>query len=134
MVVTMLQNMQKGVAAEGEKQRAAFDKYMCWCKSNAASLGKSIGDANVKVPALQSDIEQSEGAMAASKEAVAKAQTDRAAANAAMKEATAIRGKEAAAFSAEKDKLTSYITALNGAIAALEKGTGSAFLQSDKAV
>merc|ERR1719163_2122569 len=133
MVVTMLQNMQKGVAAEGEKQRAAFDKYMCWCKSNAASLGKSIGDANVKVPALQSDIEQSEGAMAASKAEVAKAQTDRAAADAAMKEATGIRGNEAAAFSAEKDKLTSYITALNGAIAALEKGMGSAFLQSDKA-
>ena len=28
-VVTMLQNMQKKVTAEGEKETALFEKYMC---------------------------------------------------------------------------------------------------------
>ena len=29
-VVTMLQNMQKKVTAEGEKETALFEKYMCY--------------------------------------------------------------------------------------------------------
>ena len=29
-VVTMLQSLQKKVAAEGEKEQELFDKFMCW--------------------------------------------------------------------------------------------------------
>merc|ERR1719258_966061 len=32
-VVTMLQNMQKKIAAEGAKKEEMFDKYMCYCKN-----------------------------------------------------------------------------------------------------
>jgi len=44
-VVTMLQNMQKKVSTEGEKEKALFDKFMCYCKNSDSTLGKSISDA-----------------------------------------------------------------------------------------
>merc|ERR1712008_230851 len=61
------------------------------------------------------------------------AQEDRAAAKAAMAEATAIREKEAAAYAAEKAAADKDIAAVAKAVAALEKGMAGAFLQTDVA-
>jgi hypothetical protein len=44
-VVTMLQSMQKKVAAEGEKEEELFDKFMCYCKNGRGSLEGSIASA-----------------------------------------------------------------------------------------
>merc|ERR1719253_1675415 len=59
-VVTMLQQMQKKVTAEGEKQTQLFDKYVCFCKNSGGDLEKTIADATAKVPAVTSDIEEGE--------------------------------------------------------------------------
>merc|ERR1719197_417520 len=59
-VVTMLQNMQKKVAAEGEKEKELFDKFMCYCKNSDATLGKSIADAENKIPQVGTSIEEGE--------------------------------------------------------------------------
>merc|ERR1712037_475163 len=67
------------------------------------------------------------------KEELKTAQEDRAAAKAAMAEATAIREKEAAAYAAEKAAADKDIAAIAKAVAALEKGMAGAFLQSDAA-
>merc|ERR1719450_2071731 len=97
-VVTMLQNMQKKVAAEGEKERALFEKYMCYCKTSGGDLSKSIGDAETKAPQLEADIKESEAKKAQNDEDVKQAQEDRAAAKEAMAAATALREKEAGAY------------------------------------
>merc|ERR1719498_1938214 len=60
-------------------------------------------------------------------------QTDRAAAKAAMAEATAIREKEAAAFAALKAEADANIAAVNKATAAIEKGMAGSFLQTSEA-
>merc|ERR1719506_1186368 len=57
-VVTMLQMMMKKIEAEGEKQEELYDKFMCYCKNADATLGKSIGDANTKIPQVASDIKE----------------------------------------------------------------------------
>merc|ERR1740117_2301570 len=67
-VVSMLQAMQKKVEAEGEKEKALFDKYMCYCKTGGAALAKSISDADTKVPQLGSDIKEGESKLAQLKE------------------------------------------------------------------
>merc|ERR1719272_2477288 len=67
-VVTMLQRMQKTVEAEGDKEKAMFEKYMCWCKNGGGDLAKSIGDANTKMPQVASDIEEGEAQAAQLKE------------------------------------------------------------------
>merc|ERR1719261_1615552 len=59
-VITMLQMMAKKVEAEGKAQEELFEKYMCYCKSSGEELGKSIGDAETKIPQLESDIKEAE--------------------------------------------------------------------------
>jgi len=132
-VVNMLQMMQKKVEAEGEKEQELFDKFMCYCKSSGGDLATSIADAETKVSELPSAVEEAVGQLGQLKEDLKKAQTDRAAAKAAIAEATAIRGKEAAEFATLSSELKTNIAAINKAVAAIEKGTGGAFLQTTAA-
>jgi len=132
-VVTMLQTMQKKVEAEGEKQKELFDKFMCYCKNSGGDLATSIADAETKVSELPSAVEEAEGQLGQLKEDLKKAQTDRAAAKAAIAEATAIREKEAGEFAGVSTDLKTNIAAVGKAIAALEKGAGGAFLQTQAA-
>jgi len=132
-VVTMLQTMQKKVEAEGEKEKELFDKFMCYCRNSGGELEKSIGDAEDKVSSLPAAVEEAEATLVQTKEDLKKAQTDRAAAKAAMAEATAMREKESAAFAKESGDLKTNIAAIGKAVAAMTKGAGSAFLQTQSA-
>jgi len=64
------------------------------------------------------------------KDDIKQGQTDRAAAQRAMKKATAVREKEAAEFAKMKAEADSNMIATAKAIAALEKGVGAGFLQT----
>merc|ERR1719163_2407197 len=59
-VVTMLQNMEKKVTAEGEKEQKLYDKFMCYCKNAGGDLSKSIADSDAKLSSLPSEIEAAE--------------------------------------------------------------------------
>merc|ERR1719506_146217 len=124
-VVTMLQMMMNKVKAEGEKEAELYEKFECYCKGGSASLGKSIADANTKIPEVTSDIEGAEASKAQMEADVKHAQGDKAAATAASKAATAQREKEAGAFATMKAELDSDIAAMEKAVAALEKGQGT---------
>merc|ERR1719298_50264 len=97
-VVTMLQKMQKKVEAEGEKEKALFEKYMCYCKTSGGALSKSIADAGTKMPQLEADIKEGEAKKKQLDEDIKTAQADRSAAKTAMADATALRKKEADAY------------------------------------
>jgi len=132
-VVTMLQSMVKKVEAEGEKEKELFDKYMCYCKNSGGDLSKSIAAAGDKVPELEASIKEGESKKAQLDEDIKQHQSDRTAAKAAMAEATALREKEAAAYAKESSEAKADITATTGAISAVEKGLGAAFVQTDSA-
>jgi len=132
-VVTMLQAMQKKVTAEGEKEQELFDKFMCYCKNGDAALAKSIADAEAKDPALSADIKAAEDQVKQLKLDLKAHQTDRAAAKAAMAEATNIRGKEAGAYADLKAEADANIAACNKAEAAISKGMAGSFLQTTEA-
>jgi len=129
-VVNMLQAMQKKVEAEGEKEKALFDKYMCYCKTSGGELQKSISDADTKVPQVQSDIKEAEAKQAQLKEDLKQHQVDRSAAKQAVADATTLREKEAAAYAKEASEATATMAAVTGAITALEKGMAGGFLQT----
>jgi hypothetical protein len=132
-VVNMLQAMEKKVTAEGEKEQKLFDNFMCYCKNGDEALAKSIQEAEAKAPQVSSDIEEAEAQVKQLKEDLKSHQTDRAAAKAAMAEATSIRAKEAAAFAATKAELDANIAATTKATAAIEKGMAGSFLQTSEA-
>jgi chromosome segregation ATPase len=132
-VVTMLQMMQNKVTAEGKKAEAVYDKFMCYCDNADTLLGGAITAAENKIPQLEAAI----GGDLAEKtqlEADLKAhKADRAAAKEAIAKATALREKEATAFAKESGDLQTNLDALAKAIPAIEKGMGSAFLQTTSA-
>jgi len=132
-VVSMLQAMEKKVSQEGEKEKALFDKFMCYCKNSGGTLGASVAEAEAKVPQVTSDISEGEAQLAQLKEDLKRHQTDRAAAKSAEAEATALREKEAGDFAKEKDEATSNIDAMKSAISSLEKGMSGTFLQTTAA-
>jgi len=132
-VVTMLQNMQKKVQAEGEKEKELFDKYMCYCKTSGGDLSKSIADAGTKMPQLEADIKEGEAKKKQLDEDIKTAQADRSAAKTAMADATALRKKEAAAYEKESSEDSANMAATAKAMTAIEKGMGAAFLQTPTA-
>merc|ERR1719183_3120891 len=125
--------MQKKVQAEGEHEAKLFEKYMCYCSNAGGDLGKSIADANTKIPQLQSDIEAGEATLAQLKEDLKQAQVDRSAAKEAVASATALREKEAGEYATESNELKANIAAVGKATTAIEKGMGGAFLQTNTA-
>merc|ERR1719333_142803 len=130
----MLQNMQKKVEAEGEKEKELYDKFMCYCKTSGGDLTKSISDAETKIPQVTCDIKEGESKLAGLKEDLTTNQADRAAAKTAMSEAQAVRSKEKAAYDKEAAENKADYSSLKAALAALEAGLGaSAFLQTQGA-
>merc|ERR1719238_371239 len=132
-VVTMLQNMQTKINAEGAKREKMFDQYMCYCQNADGTLGKSISDAETKIPQLESSIKEGAAMKKQLESELKDAQTGRVEAKDAIAKATAIREKEAAAYAKLKSDAEANIGALSKAIPAIEKGMGSAFLQTSSA-
>jgi hypothetical protein len=96
-------------------------------------LSKSIADAGVKIPELESDISAGEAKKAQLDEDIKQHQVDRSAAKEAMASATALREKEAAEYAKESNEAKANIAAVNKATVAIEKGMGGAFLQTPTA-
>jgi len=132
-VVTMLQSMQKKIAAEGEKEAALYEKFECYCKGGKGDLEASIASAGVAVPQLGKDIEAKEAKLAETKEDLKSAKSSRDEAKAAIADATAVRTKEAAAFLKESTEYKTNIAAIKSAVGAISKGATGLFLQSNSA-
>jgi septal ring factor EnvC (AmiA/AmiB activator) len=110
-----------------------FKKFMCYCSNSGGDLTAGIDAANVKVPELQSSIEEAEAQKAQLGEDLTKHRADREAAKQSMAEATSIREKEAATFAAYKAEADSNIDAINKAVTALTNGMAGSFLQAGSA-
>jgi len=132
-IVTLLQKMQQAVEAEGDKEKELYDKFVCYCKTGSGGLSASIGAAEIKVPALGSQIESAEAEKKETEETLAQARTDRADAKAAMAAATEQREKEAAVYAKFQADSVANIGAIVKAVAALEKGVSGSFLQTGTA-
>jgi len=132
-VITMLQMMVKKVEEEGKKEAELFEKFMCYCKSGSAMLGKSIADAEEKIPQLESDIKEAEAEKAQLDTDLTTHKADRETAKSDIAKAKGMREKDAAAFLKESTEDQSNLDALKKALAAIEKGMAGAFLQTNSA-
>ena len=57
-VVTVLQDMQKSVEQEGEKEKELFEKFMCYCNNGAGALDSAIETGKSQIEQLTSKIEK----------------------------------------------------------------------------
>merc|ERR1719265_74698 len=125
--------MVKKVEEEGKTENELFEKFMCYCDTGKMTLGKSIGDAEEKIPQVQSDIEAAESLKAQLDSDLAQHKADREEAKTAIDKATGMRAKDAAAFAKESGEDKSNLEALTKALAAIEKGMAGSFLQTNAA-
>merc|ERR1719331_3297946 len=129
-VVTMLQDMQKTVESEGEKEKKLFDEFMCYCNNGAGSLDAAIQTSAAAIDSLTGRIETEKAQKSQSEQEVAQHKTDRTEAEKTIKESTAMREKEANEFAAASGELKANLEAMTGALAALRKGLGASLLQT----
>jgi|EP00427_Karlodinium_veneficum_P016869 septal ring factor EnvC (AmiA/AmiB activator) len=132
-VVNLLQNMQTKITAEGAKKEKLFDKYMCYCSNAEETLGKSIKDAETRIPQLESENKEDIALKKQLEGELKDAKESRTEAKEAVAEATSLREKEAAAYAKVKADSEANIGALSKAIPAIEKGMGGSFLQTSDA-
>merc|ERR1719453_2853085 len=130
-VVTLLQDMQKEIEAEGAKEEDLYNKFMCYCDGNTDGMSKAATDAGQKIEELTSQLQAEKAEKSQLDQELIQHKLDRETAQKDLATATGIREKEHETFVAESGDQKDNLDALNGAIAALEKGMGS-FLQMPK--
>jgi len=128
-VVTILQDMQKEIEAEGDKEQDLFDKFMCYCDGNTDGMKKSAEEASQRILELQSKLEAEKAEKSQLDQELVQHKLDREAATKDLETAASIRAKEHEDYVALTSDQKSNIGAMTGAIAALEKGMG-AFVQT----
>jgi hypothetical protein len=129
-VVGMLQDMQKTVEAEGEKEKELFDKFMCYCNNGAGSLDNSIQAASAQIESLTGKIATDAAQKSQFEQDIVQHKTDASAAQTTIKESTAMREKEASEFAASSGEMKANIAAMTGALDALKKGLSASLLQT----
>jgi len=129
-VVTMLQDMQKTVEAEGKHEEELFDKFMCYCSNGEGALQASIDAGSAQIEQLGASIERGTAEKSQLEQDIKQHKADRTEAEKVIKESTAMREKEAAEFAASSGEMKSNIQAMGGALEALKKGLSASLLQT----
>jgi hypothetical protein len=129
-VVTMLQQMQNKVTAEGKKEKELFDKFMCYCTTGADDLANSINSADTKIPQVEAALKEGQATKLQLEADIKAHQADRVEAKEALAKATALREKEAAIFAKDSGDFKTNVAAMGKAIDAISGGMGGAFLQT----
>merc|ERR1719408_1053718 len=129
-VVTMLQDMQKTVEAEGVKEEDLFEKFMCYCSGGEGALDASISAGKAQIEQLMAAISRGTAEKSQLDQDVATHKADRTEAEKVIKESTAMREKEAAEFAATSGDMKSNIGAMDKALVALKKGLSASLLQT----
>ena len=133
-VVTLMQDMQKEIESEGEKEKELYEKFMCYCKGNTDNLSKAAEEASAAIESLSAAVKSEKAEKAQVTEELAQHKKDRADAKQDLEKATEIRNKENKAFVEESGDSKANLDAMNGAIKTLEKGMGaSMFIQTPTA-
>jgi predicted nucleic acid-binding Zn-ribbon protein len=124
--------MEKKVEQEGKTDEELYHKFMCYCKTGAAGLQKSIQDAETRIPQLESAIEAGTATKQQLNSDITQAKADIKAAQTTIAESTALREKTASDFEAESSQMKADISAMGKAITSISKGM-SGFLQTPAA-
>jgi len=129
----LIDDLKGKIVADGEAETKAFTEYARWCGSTSASVANEIEQSTAqgnkltaKVTELDSDIEVGDTKVGDLSAAISKAESE-------LKEATAIRKKEAEEFGEGEKELMATVDTLERALSVLEKqmNAGGSFAQID---
>jgi len=141
-VINLLNDMKTQLEKEASKESEMYDEMVCWCETNEKDKVKAISDAEAKDKDLSAEIESRAarfGSVSTEIEAMKKQIVED---TEALKQATAIREKEASAFRGGEKDMVQAVSNLKNAIAVLKKHqggdsnkiSGTGFIQMDSSV
>jgi septal ring factor EnvC (AmiA/AmiB activator) len=127
-IISMLQDMAKEVEREGAIETELFEKALCACANGEGELDKVIADSGAAIEEWTAKTASGNAEKTQLTQEVADHKKNAAQATDDLSEATTLREKEQAAFSAEEADTKSNLDGLSKAIPAIEKGMGGASL------
>merc|ERR1719469_1729205 len=121
--------MLKQLEREAEEDEEIYDKLACWCETNDKEKTKSIAEAEARIDALTTKIEELTAVSARLNAEIKNLEKEVAQNQDALAKATALREKQLAEFNAEEKDLLESISALKAAVTVLSKHHGGALVQ-----
>jgi len=120
-VVILLREMKAQTIKEGDQDREAYDKYMCWCETTEAEKKAAIKAAEDKIEELEAFLEDAAAKEGELKTEIAALEEDLASDREALATATSMRNEEHENFLAEEADLKETLGLLREAISVLSK-------------
>jgi len=120
-VITLIEEMRDQVDKDAKADETAYEKYMCWCKTNEEAKTKAISDAEARVERLSALIEELAAKESRLKTEIEGLAQDIAEDKDALATAQATREKEFAAFQGEEADLKETRGLLIEAVKVLSK-------------
>lgn len=121
-IVTLLQDMQKEIQADGEKEEALFKEFMCYCKNNKGQLSADLEKAIQTIEMNTAAAKEKDGLVAQLTEELKQHKADRADATKTLADATQQRAEEKAKYDEAAGETQTYMEGATKAKAALERG------------
>jgi len=120
-VVQMLSDLEAKIINEGKTSQKTYDEFAEWCEDGSKDLQFEIKTGKANAADLQATISKESATSDELTQKIEDLTADVAAAEAELKKATEIRGKEAADFAAERKELSQVVDMLQRAVSILEK-------------
>lgn len=117
----MLRLWVKKVEEQSDSEDKMFDAFACYCSRETGRMEASLAESRLKVPELQSAIQQSEATIRDLQEQLHQHKSDEESASTAANQATEIRSQEKQAFERDSSELKSQISALKTAVESLQE-------------
>jgi len=127
--VDLLKEMSVTLQKDMEEDEGLYKKLSCWCTDNTKEKKAAIKENTEKVATLESTIEELTASSANLKEKIHELEGEVSDNKDTLAKATALRGKELAAFNANEKQSTANIAGLKSAIVVLSKHNGAALPQ-----
>lgn len=136
-VLSLLSQMKSKIERRGRVELDLYNKYMCYCKSNSASLDASIGAAREKLPELQATLQSTTDDKEQTAQGLEKDTKEFEHATKDKADGEALQEKEGATHQETIDNLKSNITLVKKVIEIIanshESTATTSFLQSTTA-
>jgi len=132
-VITLLEDLEAEVQAEGTKEAGTYDEYACFCKTTTGTKSDSIMNGQDTIDTLSAGIAEDTATVAGKKTELQAKKMEVEEFTTELDNVVASCLKEAAEFEAEMAELTKACNSLDKALQAMQtsKGGGASLLQSN---
>jgi len=121
-VVNLLKDIQSKINADGKTEQQIYDKYACWCETTTARKAAAIEKAQDDLRALSQAMLKYKSKVAVRTAEIAELEAAIAQNKKEQSQATSVREKENAAYTAETDEVKTAMAALQRATQVLVAG------------